>query len=135
VGNPTSQYSNRLTSNRPTRVKVNIRDIWSKDDSDVQKAITEVRKLIGHDVVIEPEWQLLWAELQKHYSDNSRFVPDIAKVVIAWCRSLCEIADDDRNEQWTETLLERLKAAHILKVLFDVRISTMFDVRSSVSHI
>jgi hypothetical protein len=114
---------------RPTRIKVNIRDLWSKDDSEVQTSIAEVKKLIGHDVLIEPEWQLLWAELQKHYEDPSRFVPDIARAVVAWCRSLCEAAEDDSNEEWTETLLEKLKSVHVLKVLFDVS-----DQRCSVTE-
>lgn len=86
----------------------------------MQKAITEAIKLIGHDISIEPEWQLLWTELQKHYPDPSRFVPDVARTVVTWCRSLCEIAEDDSNEEWTETLLEKLKSAHVLKVVFDV---------------
>ena len=76
--------------------------------------------MIGHDVLIEPEWQLLWPELQKHYEDNSRFVPDVARAVVAWCRSLCELAEDDSNEEWTEQLLEKLKSSHILKILLDV---------------
>ena len=87
----------------------------------MQKSIAEVKKLIGHDIVVEPEWQLLWAELQKHYSDNSRFVPDVVQVVVAWFRSLCELAEDDTNEEWTETLLDKLKSTHMLKILFDVR--------------
>lgn len=106
---------------RPTRIKVNIRDLWSKNDSEVQTSIAEVKKLIGHDVSIEPEWQLLWAELQQHYDEDAdRFAPDIARAVIAWCRSLCEMAEDDSNEAWTEVLLERLKSVHRLDVLLNV---------------
>ena len=56
---------------------MHIRDLWTKPDSEVQGAIAEVKNLIGHDVLIEPEWQLLWAEMQKNYDDNSKFVmPD-----------------------------------------------------------
>jgi hypothetical protein len=107
------------------RVKVGIRDLWSKDDTEVQKAIAEVKQLIGHEVSIEPEWQLLWAELQKHYEDNSRFVPDVVQVVVTWCRSLCEMAEEESNEEWTETMLEKLKAAHVLKVLLDVNLAAL----------
>ena len=118
-----------LISRRPTRLKVNIRDLWSKDDAEVQKRIAEVRQLIGHEVSIEPEWQLLWAELQKHYEDNSRFVPDVARVVSTWCQSLCEMAEEDSNEEWTETLLEKLKSTHLLKVLFDVSVTCFISIR------
>ena len=99
---------------------MNIRDFWNKDDSDVQKAFREVKTLIGHEVAAEPEWHLLWAEMQKHYEDNSRFVPDVVQAVVTWCRDLCDMAEDDTNEEWTEALLEKLKAAHVLKIMFDV---------------
>ena len=106
--------------NSPTRVKVNIRDMWDKEDSEVQKSICGVKTLIGVDVNIEPEWQLLWTELQKNYPDPGLFVPNIASAVSAWCRCICELADDDKNEAWTETLLEKLKESRWLNVLFEV---------------
>lgn len=102
---------------------MNIRDLWAKDDTEVQISIADVKKLLGHEVIIEPEWQLLWAELQKHYEDPGRFVPDVARAVVTWCRSLCEMAENDANEEWTENFLEKLKGTHVLKVLFDVRIA------------
>ncbi|KIW02700.1 uncharacterized protein PV09_06138 [Verruconis gallopava] len=114
----------------PTRVRVNVRDLWSKDESDVQKAILEVKKLIGYDLLVEPEWQILWTELHQHYDEPGGFVPDIARVFIAWTRSICDIAEDDSNGSWIEALLERLKSAQVLKILFDIS-----DVRPSTSWV
>lgn len=62
---------------------------------------------------MEPEWQLLLAELDKFYSDKETFVVIIAGCLAAWCKSLIELLDDEANEEWTETLLEHLNNARL----------------------
>jgi hypothetical protein len=59
----------------PARIKINIRDLWTKPDSKVQKSIGELKALIGREVLIEPEWQLLWAALQAHFPDPGMINP------------------------------------------------------------
>jgi hypothetical protein len=38
-------------------------------------------------------------------------VPTIARTTSAWARALAEICDEEKNEEWVEELLEKLKAA------------------------
>ncbi|KAF2427368.1 hypothetical protein EJ08DRAFT_680968 [Tothia fuscella] len=105
----------------PTRIKVNIRDLWTKPESKVQKQIAELKTLLGHDVLIEPEWALLWTALGKYFPDSATFVPAIASVVTSWCKSMVELAEDDRNAAWTDQLLEKLSKSHGLKIVLEVQ--------------
>jgi hypothetical protein len=88
----------------------------------VQTTILSVKKLLGTSFEVEPEWTILWNALSKHFPDPASFVPVVASMFVAWCKSLIEIAEDERNEDWTDTLLEKLKMTRGvgLKVLFEV---------------
>jgi hypothetical protein len=101
---------------------MNIRDIWSNEDSELQKAIKGLGDLIGYSVVIDPEWELLWTEMKPNFPDPGTFIPSIARVVAAWCISLTELAGNDDNAAWTDELLERLKQRCLLKITLEVRI-------------
>jgi hypothetical protein len=96
--------------------------VWNKADSEVQKTIQAVKKLLGTSFEVEPEWAILWNALSKHFPDPANFVPIVASIFVAWCKSFIDIAEDERNEEWTETLLEKLKLTRGvgLKVLIEV---------------
>jgi hypothetical protein len=89
-----------------------------KEDAPVQKATKNLKELIGVDVGIEPEWQLLLAELDSSYSDKSTFVPSIAACVQAWCTALYALLEDGANEEWTDALLDRMNG--LLRVFIEV---------------
>jgi hypothetical protein len=73
--------------------------------------LNELGALVGLEVIINPEWQQLLAELDSYYPDKGNFVTTVATVVQAWVRSMTQLLDDSEREDWTEALLERLKAA------------------------
>lgn len=80
-----------------------------------------LKELLGLDVVIEPEWQLLLAELDSTFPDKGTFVPTISSHVETWCKSLIELLENEANTEWTETLLEKLKASYSrLRLFVDV---------------
>ncbi len=97
-----------------------VRDHWDKDDGDLKKSIKDLKELLGHDVVVEPEWQLLLAELDKFYPDKGNFVATVARCVETWCKSLSELLEDEANEEWTDNLLERLKSWSRLRLCIEV---------------
>ena len=86
----------------------------------MQSSFAQLSKLIGYPVSIEPEWQLLWTELQKSFPDAGTFVPEFARGVVLWCNTLNNLADDESNESWTELLLEKLSNTRVLKVVLEV---------------
>jgi len=86
----------------------------------VQKTFAEVRSLIGYPVRLEPEWSLLWTELQSCFPDTGTFVPIIANTIVSWCRTLAALAEDDSNSEWTEELLEKLSRTQALCVVLEV---------------
>ncbi|KAF2495273.1 hypothetical protein BU16DRAFT_527149 [Lophium mytilinum] len=104
----------------PTRLKIDIRDNWSKEDTKLQKAQKALSDLVGYRIDCEPEWQMLWAELQPHYPDTSTFIPSVCAVVSAWCDALTTLLDDEKNEEWTEKVLEELGKTHKVKIRLEV---------------
>ncbi|ORY60917.1 uncharacterized protein BCR38DRAFT_349091 [Pseudomassariella vexata] len=92
---------------RPLKVQVGIRDYWDKDDAPVQKALSSLKEVIGINIVVLPEWQLLLAELESFYPDKGTLVPVVAGCVQAWCNAMSALLDDEANEEWADTLLER----------------------------
>jgi hypothetical protein len=66
---------------------------------------------VGLDVAIEPQWQMLWTELAGAFNEPELFAPTIADSVASWAGALGEICDDESNEDWTEELLEKVKAS------------------------
>lgn len=115
-----SGYSSTTDKTRPARIKINIRDLWTKDDSKLQKSISELKTLIGYDVHCEPEFALLWTALGKHFPDPGTFIPAISSVVISWCKAMVDLAEDERNAAWTDELLEKLTQTHALKLIIEV---------------
>lgn len=72
-----------------------------------------MQELLGHEVIIEPEWQLLLAELEQFYPDKGNFVTIIAGCVEAWVKSMIELLDDSAHEDWTEIVLEKSKSGRL----------------------
>lgn len=92
----------------PLKAQIGIRDHWSKPDGALQTALRSLQDLLGHDVVIEPEWPLLVTELDSFYADKSNLVAVVAGCVQAWAKSLTELLDDAAHEAWTEKVLEKV---------------------------
>lgn len=90
-----------------------IRDIWSQEDGDLQTTLKSLQELLGHEVVIEPEWQLLLAALEEFYPDKGNFVAILAGCVQAWAKSMMELLEDSAHEDWTETVLEKSKSGRL----------------------
>jgi len=92
-------------------VNVGIRDVWDSPESTVQKAFSDLSSTLGYEIVANPEWALLLAEVGPLYSDQSSFVPAVAGTVSCWVKALAELLEDDNNETWTDELLEKLKSS------------------------
>lgn len=75
----------------------------------MQKSLVSLTDLLGHEVVIEPEWQLLVAELEAFYADDKgNLVTAVVGCIQAWAKSMAELLDDDAHYSWTETVLEKV---------------------------
>ena len=65
-------------------------------------------------------WPLLLVELDKLYPDKTNLVAVVAGCVETWCKSMIELLEDDSNEEWTDTLLERVKSWSRIRVFIEV---------------
>ncbi|KAL1837816.1 hypothetical protein VTJ49DRAFT_3381 [Mycothermus thermophilus] len=92
----------------PLKAKLGIREHWTKEDSPVQQALRGLQELLGHEVVIDPEWPLIVATLDPLYQDKTNLVAVVAGCVQAWAKSMAELLDNSANETWTEQVLEKV---------------------------
>ncbi|OCT52910.1 hypothetical protein CLCR_10326 [Cladophialophora carrionii] len=104
----------------PLQVRKDIRDVFEKDTSAVQGSLQQLARVIGYPVSCEPEWHMLWPELEPAYPDTAIFVPSVAKVIEAWSDSLVKRLEDDSFEAWTEVLLEKLSPVKRVKLSIQV---------------
>ncbi|KFA73889.1 hypothetical protein S40288_00911 [Stachybotrys chartarum IBT 40288] len=106
----------------PLKVKIGIRDVWSRDGTPLRKAIASVKDVLGLDIVCEPDWVLLLAALGEAYPDKADFVTAVTSTVQVWFEALHDLLDGGASEDWTEALLDRLKETYSqLSVFLDVR--------------
>jgi hypothetical protein len=103
----------------PLKVTISIRDQWGREDEPVQKALASLKEVIGFDVVIHPQWLLLFTELEKLHPDKVTFVPSIAAAVQEFATVLASLLDDNANADWADTVLE--KANGRLRIFIEVR--------------
>jgi hypothetical protein len=114
---------------RPLQIRKDLRDVFEKEDGLVQTTFRKLEELIGYGVSCEPEWSMLWSELQSAYPDKDNFVPAIARIVDAWCSSLAWRLEqqDAKFDEWTELLLEKLKI--VCEVRLSVQVNCDFVLR------
>lgn len=102
-------------------MKVAIRDHWSNEGCPLQQTLKSLQEILGIEVDVNPEWQLLLAELEAEYPDNGDLVAAVAGTVDTWCKAATELLEDAVNEEWTEALLEKLKSTWSrLRLLIEV---------------
>ncbi|KAF6815600.1 hypothetical protein CSOJ01_03487 [Colletotrichum sojae] len=99
-------------STLPLKVKVAVRDHWTNEQGPLRKSIKDLEAVLGLDVDVEPEWQLLLSELDAEYPDKGDFAAAVAGTVETWCKAAAELLNDDKNEDWAENLLEKLNSTH-----------------------
>ncbi|KAI8948148.1 hypothetical protein F4801DRAFT_471158 [Xylaria longipes] len=97
-------------SKLPIKVQIGIRDSWDNEDAPVQKAIRNLKEVVGVKVTVHPEWPLLHAELGAFYPDKATLAPSVATAVEACCTAFSTLADDEENAEWADTLLERTES-------------------------
>ncbi|KAK3329886.1 hypothetical protein B0H66DRAFT_542286 [Apodospora peruviana] len=117
-------FSRTIMPSLPLKVQVGIRDHWTKEDSEVQTTLKSLEELLGHNVVVEPEWPLLVTELDTYYPDKGSLVAAVAYSVQAWAKAMMELLDDSAHEEWIETVLEKTGAVGRLRLYIEVAASS-----------
>ena len=105
----------------PTRLKVDIRDHWAKEDTRVQSSFAKLSELVGYGISCDPEWPQLWIELKPFFTEPSTFIPIVSGIVAVWCESLYSLLDNEANEDWAEQVIEELSKNRSLKIVLEIR--------------
>lgn len=108
-------------SNRPTRIRQNIRDHIASETSPLALKLVALKEVLGYSINLDPEWVMLWKSLQAYYPDSSTFVPSIADTVITWCEAFQIWLEGDENEEHVERLLDGLRTRSELNLVIEVR--------------
>ncbi|CAK7237010.1 hypothetical protein SBRCBS47491_009831 [Sporothrix bragantina] len=109
----------------PLKLQIGIRDYWEKETSAVQVARAALRKVLGYEIRIDPEWVQLLAALDKTYPDRQTLAQAVAGCVELWCKVLVELLDgadgaDAAQQEWAETLMEKLEPQRSLRLYVTV---------------
>ncbi|KAL0939502.1 uncharacterized protein CTRU02_206112 [Colletotrichum truncatum] len=112
------QPNSTTMASLPLKVKAAIRDHWTNEESPLRKAIKDLKEVLGLDIDVEPDWQLLLAELDAEYPDKGDLAAAVAGTVETWFKATTELLNDDKNEAWTEELLEKLQSTYSRLRLF-----------------
>jgi hypothetical protein len=95
------------------KIRVDIRDQIDSTDGAVQRAINQIKDIVGFPVTFNIDWAILWNELQGTFPEKGEFVPHVAALIVSWCDTLQSLLKDEQREQWTEEFLEKVDAGTI----------------------
>ncbi|KJR87434.1 uncharacterized protein SPSK_10412 [Sporothrix schenckii 1099-18] len=109
----------------PLKLQIAIRDLWNKETAPVQVARANLHKVLGCAVTINPEWIQLLGDLDKVYPDKQSLATAVAGCVELWCKVFAELLEgvedaDTAQQEWAETLMDRLQPLNGLRLLVTV---------------
>lgn len=114
-------YAKQLTTHRhrPLQARIGIRDHWDSKDSVVKKDFLKLETILGYQVVADPEWQLLLAELHGLIPDVRDQVANIAEICDVWAKVMLEKLDPEAA--WTDKVLSgAVNSGGKLRLFLDV---------------
>lgn len=98
------------------KIRSDIRDHFEAPTCVLQNAFKTLESIVGLKVSCNPEWNMLWAELEPKFPDKNIFVPNITGVIAAWCEVLGARLEDDKVTEWTEDLIGKLESVRSVKI-------------------
>ncbi|KAK3488514.1 hypothetical protein B0T13DRAFT_406487 [Neurospora crassa] len=103
----------------PPSLAEEITEYFVFKQSPLQIRVTELSQVLGHEVIIEVDWQRLLDEFG--YQEEPTIVDAAHDIMAAWCVQLQSILVDPDSDDWLSILLTRLvKANGKLRVILDV---------------
>lgn len=86
--------------------------------------MARVRDEIGKTVSCQPDFPILVSELDSFFDDKGALITTAVSFIQVWCRVLADLADDERNEEWAERMLDTLSSegAHGIPIKLQVGI-------------
>ncbi|KAL2210777.1 hypothetical protein CC79DRAFT_1366159 [Sarocladium strictum] len=109
-----------LTSNH--NVALALREHWDAPTCPALKALQGLGDSLGVIVKCQPEWPIIVNDLRPVYDERGvDLVASVAGLVRSVCEAVCELVDDNGDETWGDTLLEKLgESFRTLKIFPEV---------------
>jgi hypothetical protein len=108
---------------RPLKFKLALREHWDAPTCPALKALQGLGDTLGVIVKCQPEWPIIVNDLRPVYDERGvDLVASVAGLVRSVCEAVCELVDDNGDETWGDTLLEKLgESFRTLKIFPEVR--------------
>jgi hypothetical protein len=99
------------------KIRVDIRDQWERHDSRIRSKIKELQDLLGKEISIVLDWEVLWDTLQSKYPEKELFVPSVVTLIATFITILHGKLADENDEEWTDEFLEQVVTHSGLQVV------------------
>lgn len=105
-----------------------LRSAWEDNQSSVHDAIQRLKDVLGRTITCEPDFPILFAELEAQYDDKGDVITAITSCIQVWFTVLADMVDDDNNEDWGYNMLDTLQhhEAWYPKLTVEVSLSPPF---------
>ena len=97
---------------------MDIRDKWDSPKAEIHSTIEALEETLGHKIVPQVQWPLLYNALKEQYADKGTFVSTISRVAEAFYERLSVKLENEATAEWTDQLLNELtkKSKWILEI-------------------
>ncbi|CAA7267280.1 unnamed protein product [Cyclocybe aegerita] len=95
-------------SDLPLKVRADIRDQWDSPKAAIHSSVESLAQTLGHKVVPQVQWALLYNAVKETFPDKATFVPTVSRVVIALYGRLLSRIENEAHTNWTDELLDVL---------------------------
>ncbi|KAM7200216.1 hypothetical protein V8F20_005434 [Naviculisporaceae sp. PSN 640] len=103
----------------PLRARVGIRDHWDSENAVFKKRFGSLVDALGFGVVVNPEWQLLLAELDGVFPTAGDQVANIAEICDVWAQAMLDLLEPE--DDWADNLVDEARnSGGVLRLFIDV---------------
>jgi len=107
-----------MSAELPLKIRADIRDKWDSPKAEIHSAVESLKQTLGHKIVPQVQWPLLYKALKEQYADKGTFVPTISRVAEAFYERFSARLENEATTEWTDQLLGELakKSNWILQI-------------------
>jgi hypothetical protein len=121
---PSLIHTCKPLNHRPLKIRADIRDKWDSPNAEIHSTVESLEKTLGHKIVPQVQWPLLYNAMKEQYAEKGIFVRAISRIVEAFYERFAARLENEATSEWIDQLLGELakKSTWILEV--EVRSTT-----------
>jgi hypothetical protein len=116
-----------LSTRRPLKIRVGIRDQWESPRAPIATSIDSLAKTLGYTISPQIQWSMLYATLKDTFVDQGMFVSAVCRIGIAFYGRMLSRIEDKTMADWTDSLLDGMAKQEAWVLRIEVWITTCFS--------